>query len=160
MNARFEFRHFAQNLSKFHDRFAHLSGDEIIRESDEIYIVGREIHNYNFKIRCQQLDVKKLIAVAGKFEQWFPENKTEFPVSATLLEDAILSQMKISPTLIKKQSYTLTEFAEVSINEGGIHTVPIESTDISKAQQTIESLNLSGLSNINYVKAIKNYLYV
>jgi hypothetical protein len=190
MDARYEFRYFEEDLLSFKEKLANLADDEIERQSEELYIVSPDIDEFNYKIRYDQIDIKKLIKVVDVFEQWFPEFKTGFPVAATLLEERILPLMKISPVLIKKQSYKLdefieeivlrqpgmtianvvkkrygyivndciTEFAEVSINKRQVHTVAIESIDIEKAKQTMESIELKNLPNINYVKAIKRYM--
>lgn len=111
-DARYEFRHFSDNLTKFRDDFKNHSSDEIKRESEEKYIVSPEIDKYNFKFRFDKLDVKELLEVKGKLEQWYPVVKTGFPVDAQLLVEKICPLMHIHPEVIDKSLYTLDEFMD------------------------------------------------
>ena len=112
IDARYEFRHFSDNLARFRDDFKKHSSDEIKRESEEKYIVSPEIDKYNFKFRFDKLDVKELLEVKGKLEQWYPVVKTGFPVDAQLLVEKICPLMHIHPKVIDKSLYTLDEFMD------------------------------------------------
>ena len=112
VDARYEFRHFSDNLARFRDDFKKHSSDEIKRESEEKYIVSPEIDKYNFKFRFDKLDVKELLEVKGKLEQWYPVVKTGFPVDAQLLVEKICPLMHIHPKVIDKSLYTLDEFMD------------------------------------------------
>lgn len=112
VDARYEFRHFSDNLARFRDDFKQHSSDEIRRESEEKYIVSPEIDKYNFKFRFDKLDVKELLEVKGKLELWYPVVKTGFPVDAQLLVEKICPLMHIHPEVIDKSLYTLDEFMD------------------------------------------------
>ena len=112
VDARYEFRHFSDNLARFRDDFKKHSSDEIKRKSEEKYIVSPEINKYNFKFRFDKLDVKELLEVKGKLEQWYPVVKTGFPVDAQLLVEKICPLMHIHPKVIDKSLYTLDEFMD------------------------------------------------
>jgi hypothetical protein len=111
-DARYEFRHFNTNLSEFRELFRTNSSDEIKRESDEKYIVSPAIDKYNFKLRFDKLDIKELLAVVGKLEQWYPIVKTGFPVEAQLLVEKICPLMQIHPEIVSQSQYDLDEFME------------------------------------------------
>lgn len=110
IEARYEFRHFNTNLSRFRDLFRKNSSDEIKRRSDEKYIVSPEIDNYNFKLRFDKLDIKELLAVKGKLEQWYPIVKTGFPIEAQLVVEKICPLMHIHPEIVNQSQYDLDEF--------------------------------------------------
>jgi hypothetical protein len=114
IDARYEFRHFNTNLSGFREQFRNNSNDEIKRQSEEKYIVSPAIETYNFKLRFDKLDIKELLAVEGKLEQWYPIVKTGFPIEAQLLVEKVCPLMHIHPEIINRSQYTLEEFmAEV-----------------------------------------------
>lgn len=116
-DARYEFRHFGEGLSKYREMFRERSTDEILRESDEKYLVSPRIDRHNFKLRFEKLDIKELIGTKGKLEQWYPVVKTGFPVDAQLLVEKICPLMEIHPEIIKKSSYSLKEFMEEIVAE-------------------------------------------
>jgi len=112
IDARYEFRHFSDKLAHFREDFKKHSSDEIKRESEEKYIVSPGIEKYNFKFRFDKLDVKELLEVKGRLEQWYPVVKTGFPVDAQLLVEKICTLMHIHPEVIDKRLYTLDEFMD------------------------------------------------
>ena len=59
-----------------------LSPCQLIRESDEWYIMSAVTHQNNTKIRYEMLDVKQLLRTNKGLEQWRPHLKAEFPLAA------------------------------------------------------------------------------
>ena len=58
IQARYEFRAFAQNFGLAEEKMRKLSKFEKFRESSEIYILSAANHEHNIKIRYDTLDIK------------------------------------------------------------------------------------------------------
>ena len=81
---RFEFRTFGRNFDLVKDKMGTLTGPvpdfAKKRISSEIYILSRTTDLNNCKIRDQKIDIKALIKVEDKLEQWDLLLKMDFPL--------------------------------------------------------------------------------
>ena len=90
---RFEFRVWGQDLSGPISLLRELAAPTATLVSDEVYVVGEGADDTNTKIRDDVLDVKVLMQVVERCEQWQPWIKTQFPIDAALLVQELLPRL-------------------------------------------------------------------
>ncbi len=114
---RFEFRTFGRNFTESSKLMAELSilvpENVQHRMSDEIYLVSRNNHINNIKIRDGKIDIKNYIKIVQGLEQWDSLMKEEFPISATMLKNDIFPAFQVEMSKLEKVEYSISEFLEM-----------------------------------------------
>ena len=102
---RYEFRTFGHHFKEHQELMIQLTQpvpeDLQIRIFDEVYVVSKNIDDINIKIKNNLLDIKKLIQIDNKLEQWDTINKYEFPIRKELLLDEIFPNVTSRFTINK-----------------------------------------------------------
>lgn len=93
--ARYEFRVFGDDLTRFRDAFAALGEANTLPVSHETYIVTRLNIESNVKIRAGRLDVKGLKGRLQFLEQWEPVLSAELPVAASEIENVVATALGV-----------------------------------------------------------------
>lgn len=109
---RYEFRAFAQSFGQVIDEIRNRANPELIRESNDTYLVTRINDTYNVKLRTDQLDIKELINVQDGLEQWYPTLKLDFPLESAQIREEIFSKLKATSPALERDLYTETQFLE------------------------------------------------
>ena len=155
MTPRFEYRVWATDLTELAGRLAMHCTPLGVRTSEETYLVHPRT-DINIKIRAETLDIKQLVREQRGFQLWTPILKEAFPISASsaaevmeyLAEtppsagehapldiDEFLARAEDAVTAIATvtkqrhgylQEGCILEFAEVTINGLGVHSVAVE----------------------------------
>lgn len=112
INARYEFRAFANNFGLVEEKIRQLSEIKQIRESKEWYILSRNTDSFNMKIRFQTLDVKELLQTKDGLEQWYPVFKEEFPLNNKDLKEKLSSFLHVDLNFSKHTEFELKYFLE------------------------------------------------
>ena len=107
---RFEFRAWGDQLDTVRDRIASLAEPYEIRESVETYIVSAATTDANPKVREDRLDIKVLIATRDGFQQWEPQLKVGFPISASVLRNDFFRILGGSAPDLDRESYSFEQF--------------------------------------------------
>ena len=107
---RYEFRTFAQNFGMVETRMRQLANCEMIRESDEIYIVSAANNENNTKIRDEKMDIKELVEHRQGLERWHPRMKGEFPMSAATIQTDVFPAFGVDMPVLKRDTYTLDQY--------------------------------------------------
>lgn len=114
---RYEFRTFGRDLTESSKLMAELSiiVPENVRHrmSDEIYIVSRNNHINNIKIRDGRIDIKNYIQTLKGLEQWDFFMKEEFPISVTILKNDVFPAFQVEMSKLEKDEYSISEFLEM-----------------------------------------------
>lgn len=114
---RYEFRTFGRDLTESSKLMAELSiiVPENVRHrmSDEIYIVSRNNHINNIKIRDGRIDIKNYIQTLKGLEQWDSFMKEEFPISVTILKNDVFPAFQVEMSKLEKDEYSISEFLEM-----------------------------------------------
>lgn len=114
---RYEFRTFGRDLTESSKLMAELSiiVPENVRHrmSDEIYIVSRNNHINNIKIRDGRIDIKNYIQTLKGLEQWDFFMKEEFPISVTILKNDVFPAFQVEMSKLEKDKYSISEFLEM-----------------------------------------------
>lgn len=110
---RFEFRAWADDLHTVRARIDALAEPYEIRESVETYIVSAATADANPKVRGDRLDIKVLIAAREGFEQWEPQLKASFPLSASVVRNDFFRILGESAPALGRESYTFEQFLEL-----------------------------------------------
>ena len=114
---RFEFRAWADDLDNVRDRIAALAGPHEVRESIETYIVSAATTGANPKVREDQLDIKVLIASQDGFEQWEPQLKASFPISAAVLRDEFFPLIGQPAPALDQENYSFEQFLDAIVEQ-------------------------------------------
>ena len=126
---RFEFRVWGKDVDEAATRLrssAAWSGEPAT--SRETYVVALARADVNAKIRAGLMDVKALKTVVRDCEQWYPWLKTEFPVSAELVEE-ILPRLGVAGATTSRRSYGFVEFVDQVVRaEPLLRVVNVEKT--------------------------------
>jgi len=126
---RFEFRTFGHNFTNYHEEMAKLSipvpNDYRIRIFDEIYILSKNIHDINVKIRSNLLDVKKLILINNNLEQWDTIIKYDFPVTTDLMLEEIFPMLSTDMKIINKHKLSKKQFISIVKQSKDLLVIPI-----------------------------------
>jgi hypothetical protein len=156
-----------------------------VRTSGEMYFVSRLTNEANVKVRDGLLDIKtKVGETPDGYEIFQPSGKFQFPVRkedvATILEnmkakislsqdtytiDEFIALVNDHPDLaavnVDKKRYgfsvdgIICEYGQVCFNGAMLETTCCESEDYEGMKKAIEALEISGLENMNYLKAAK-----
>ncbi|MGY6554292.1 MAG: hypothetical protein ACXIUM_07190 [Wenzhouxiangella sp.] len=114
---RYEFRSFGQQFDQAHQRMGRLSVPvpEALweRRSEEIYILSRSNDINNTKIRNGKMDIKTLIQTVDGLEQWQPLLKTEFPLAASTLNEAVIPALQVDSPSLDLEQVSLDEFLDL-----------------------------------------------
>lgn len=109
---RFEFRTWGGQLDAVRDRIASLVDPYELRESVETYIVSAAATDANPKVRGDRLDIKVLIATRDGFEQWEPQLKASFPISASILRNEFFRILGEFAPNLDRDDYTYEQFIQ------------------------------------------------
>ena len=189
MTPRFEYRVWAPDLTELAGRLAMQCKPTGVRVSQESYLVHPRT-DLNIKIRGEILDIKQLVRTQQGFQLWTPILKQAFPISASSAAevlgylagspppdgehapfdiDEFLARAKDAGSAmatVAKQRHgylhegCILEFAEVTINGSGVHSVAIESEDLDAALAVADHLGINELPNQSYQRAIRHSLGV
>ena len=186
MTPRFEYRVWAPDLTELAGRLAMHCTPGGVRISEETYLIHPRT-DLNIKIRAETLDIKQLVRTQQGFQLWNPILKEAFPIPASSAA-AVMEYLAETPptpehaplgideflaravetgtavaTVAKQrngflQEGCILEFAEVTINGSGIHSVAIESEDLDTALAVADRLGINELPNESYQRAIRRAL--
>jgi hypothetical protein len=151
----------------------------------ETYFLSTETNEANVKVRDGLLDIKvKTGETPDGYEIFQPRGKFQFPVKKADLE-TILSHLKAAmkldaemytidefiamarkhpqlvPVTVEKMRYGFTidgiicEYAQVFFNGAMVESACVESENYVAMRGVVEGLGLSGMPNVNYLKAAK-----
>jgi hypothetical protein len=112
IQARYEFRAFAQNFGLIEEKMRKLSKFEKFRESSEIYILSAENNAHNIKIRHDTLDIKVLVKEEQGLQQWHPKMKTGFPIKIEVVRDEVFSALSVAVPQFKRSEYSFRQYLE------------------------------------------------
>jgi len=159
-----------------------------IRTSGEMYFLSRLTNEANVKVRDGLLDIKtKVGETPDGYEIFQPSGKFQFPVKkedvAKILEnmkaelslsqdtytiDEFIAIVNDHPDLaavnVDKKRYgfsvdgIICEYGQVCFNGAMLETTCCESEDYEGMKKAIEALEISGLENMNYLKAAKRVI--
>ena len=159
-----------------------------IRTSGEMYFLSRLTNEDNVKVRDGLLDIKtKVGETPDGYEIFQPSGKFQFPVKkedvAKILEnmkaelslsqdtytiDEFIAIVNDHPDLaavnVDKKRYgfsvdgIICEYGQVCFNGAMLETTCCESEDYEGMKKAIEALEISGLENMNYLKAAKRVI--
>lgn len=127
--ARYEFRVFGSDLSRYRDGFARLGKGETQPASREVYIVTRLNIESNVKIRSGRLDVKGLEGRLQLLEQWQPLLSAELPVPAFDIENVVAPALGIDVDL-----EGLPAFGEAELVTFADDQIALESLEVEKVR--------------------------
>ena len=187
MTPRFEYRVWAPDLTELAARLAAHCEPQGVRASEETYLVHPRT-DLNVKIRSGTLDIKQLVRIQQGFQLWTPIFKEAFPLSAASaagvmgylavsqpsaggdapldLDDflALAEETGTARASVAKQRHgylqegCILEFAEVTINGSGVHSVAVESEDLDTALAVAHRLGINERPNESYQQAIRRAL--
>jgi hypothetical protein len=129
--ARFEFRVWGDRLDAVADRLRARSEAGEVRESAETYLVSTAVLDANPKARADLLDIKWLVDVRDRFEQWTVHRKVEFPVDAAVLADDLFPLLGLTPPQLQREAYSLAELVGDVV---GSHP-DLAAVDVTKRRQ-------------------------
>ncbi|MBL6989149.1 MAG: hypothetical protein ISR65_05200 [Bacteriovoracaceae bacterium] len=109
---RFEFRTFGQNLGHVDELMRKHSKCEIIRESNEIYIMSAGNNENNTKIRDAKMDIKVFVKEEKGLQQWNPRMKGEFPMKTEVIRDEVFPAFGVSVPDFSRAEYTLEQYLD------------------------------------------------
>jgi hypothetical protein len=110
IHPRFEFRAWADDLLPVRARIDAITEPYEIRESVETYIVSASTSDANPKVRGERLDIKVLIAARDGFEQWEPQLKANFPISASVLRNDFFRILGEFTPKLGRDAYSYEQF--------------------------------------------------
>jgi hypothetical protein len=187
MTPRYEYRVWAPDLTELASRLAAHCEPQGVRASVETYLLPPRT-DLNIKIRAATLDIKQLVRTQQGFELWTPVLKEAFPLSPSSaaevmahlaesrpaaggdapldVEDflALAEKAGAATAIVTKQRHgylheeCILEFAEVTINGSGVHSVAVESEDLDTAIAVAGRLGIDVLPNESYQQAIRRAL--
>lgn len=106
---RYEFRAFAPAFGLVESRMRRLSPPPEIRESAEIYLLTAAGGRHNVKLRDKLLDVKELLRIERRLEQWTPVLKLALPAEAGAVREQLLPLLGRSPDGLALPRYAAAE---------------------------------------------------
>ncbi|MGD9228392.1 MAG: hypothetical protein PVF26_17915 [Desulfobacterales bacterium] len=112
IQARYEFRAFAQNFGLIEEKMRKLSKFEKFRESSEIYILSAENNAHNIKIRYDTLDIKVLVKEEQGLQQWHPKMKAGFPMRIKDIRDEVFPALSVAVPEFKRAEYSFNQYLE------------------------------------------------
>jgi len=126
--ARYEFRIFGTDLTRFRDAFAALGEGATQPVSHETYIVTRLNIESNVKIRAGRLDVKGLKGRLQLLEQWEPILSAPLPVSADEIENVVAPALGIDLDLDGGPSFGEDELMKLAEDQPALQSLEIDKT--------------------------------
>ena len=127
---RYEFRTFGYDLNSYlklmQEYTQPVPKDLQIRHFYDVYIISKNTDNVNIKVKKDLLDVKKLIRVDGKLEQWDTIAKHEFPISKELFLDAILSDLKVDIPVLNSFVFNVDELLSIAKHHKDLLAVSVQ----------------------------------
>ena len=155
------------------------------RQSAETYILSEHTNEANVKIRDGLLDIKlKVGETETGYEIFQPSGKFQFPVKKDELA-TILDQLQVSAQLsqdnytfdeflelvkstagivsvdVHKERYgfsvkgVICEYGKILFNGAMVETACVESEDYAAMEKVIDTLEISGFKNVNYLRGAK-----
>jgi hypothetical protein len=112
VQARYEFRAFAQHFGLAEEKMRRLAQFEKFRESSELYILSAANDAHNIKIRYETLDIKVFVREEQGLQQWQPKMKAEFPVTMALIREAIFPALNVAAPDFKRPEYSQAQFIQ------------------------------------------------
>ena len=112
IQARYEFRAFAQHFGPAEEKMRKLAKFERFRESSEIYILSAANDEHNIKIRYDTLDIKVFVKEEQGLQQWQPKMKAEFPAKMAIIRDEIFPALNVTVPELKRPAYSLVQFLD------------------------------------------------
>ena len=112
VQARYEFRAFAQHFGPAEEKMRKLAKFEKFRESSEIYILSAANDTHNIKIRYDTLDIKVFVKEEMGLQQWLPKMKAEFPVKTAVIRDEVFPALNVTLPEFKHSDYSLAQFIQ------------------------------------------------
>ncbi len=159
-----------------------------IRTSGETYFLSKFTNEANVKVRDGLLDIKtKVGETEDGYEIFQPSGKFQFPVKKDDIA-VILDNMKVEVPLeketyaldnfiaivnehpdlaavdVQKKRFgfsvdgIICEYGQICFNGAMLETACCESEDYEGMKKAIESLEILGLKNVNYLKAAKSVI--
>jgi hypothetical protein len=109
---RYEFRAFAQNFGLAEEKLRKLSKLDKFRETSEIYILTKDNHENNLKIRFDKLEIKVFVKEEKGLQQWKPRMRAEFPLKMEVLRDEVFPALGAAVPEFNLAEYTLEQFLD------------------------------------------------
>ena len=180
---RYEFRIWDRDLASVRHEMERLASPSEAVESNEIYLISNAT-DCIAKIRDELLDIKVLLKVERRLEQWSPILKAGFPLGASAMVQ-MFDSLKLIPPRLTKATYEFedfldeavkrgiatvktsklrshfkfdrcqTEFAKVNIDAIGRETVAVESEDPEAVLAAITRIGIADRENVSYVRNIE-----
>jgi hypothetical protein len=110
---RYEFRIWGDALDPLRRRLEQFCSAPQPEQSCETYIVSDATDANNAKIRAGAIDIKLLLHVEQRLEQWRPYLKAAFPLDALTIGREIFASLRVDTPPLQNRSYS----AEAFINE-------------------------------------------
>ena len=112
IQARYEFRAFAQHFGPAEEKMRKLAKFEKFRESSEIYILSAANDVHNIKVRYEMLDIKVFVKEEKGLQQWQPKMKAEFPVKMAVMREEIFPALNVAAPEFKRSQYSFAQFIQ------------------------------------------------
>jgi len=112
MNARYEFRAFAQGFGPVAARLRQQASSPEITESKQIYLVTSHENGHNVKVRSGDLEAKALVTVSHGLEQWRPVLRESFPLPGDFLQERLFPLLGIATVKFNRTQYSLEELLD------------------------------------------------
>ena len=181
---RYEFRVWDHDLASVCRDMEHHATPSFPGVSNEIYLVSNTTSDCIAKIRDELLDIKVLVKVERRLEQWSPTLKAGFPLEAWAIVQ-MFDSLKLARPQLEKPDYELddflgeaegagiaivstsklrthfkfnrcqTEFAKVNFDGTERETVAVESEDPDAVLATIALIGIADRENLSYVRNIE-----
>ncbi len=150
---RFEFRVFGENFPKALGILSNILPVYENIKSSETYIIAKNNHSLNMKIRDNTLEVKTLLERNGSFQKWTPMMKIDFPLKKELVCQNIFPLLQLDRvSLSNKESYDIKEFLGTLNNE---ETIKIAEVKKDRTQYAFDSILCEATRiNINNTPAL------
>lgn len=130
--ARFEFRAWARSFPEVETRLRYASSHPEVRESEDLYILACGNDDSNIKIRNNALDIKMLIETRLGLEQWQPQAKYPFPVSAVAIAQDVFPALGVRAPNLQRSEYS----AEQLLDEVVRPTQDLVAANVSKQRRS------------------------
>lgn len=180
---RYEFRIWDNHLTSIRREMERHARPSKMDESDEIYLISNATDHCIAKIRDELLDIKVLLRVERRLEQWSPILKEGFPIPASAIAK-MFDYLKLAEPKLLKSAFQMkdfldkasnagilivktsklrthfkfdkcqTEFAQVNIDGIARETVAVESEDPDAVLATIARIGIADHENVSYVRNI------
>lgn len=109
---RYEFRIWGDSLEPMRRRLVEPRAERPPELSQETYIVSDATDETNAKIRAGVIDVKLLVRIEQRLEQWRPYLKAEFPLDTSVIVEKVFPSLRIAPPPLDRPSYGAEAFVD------------------------------------------------